>query len=282
MTEVAGSRSSHSLHLDHVVARVDDLLAAVADYRRLGFEVFLGGEHADWGSCNAIVPLADGTYLELITFPGPPGDGSRPGRFRELELQGRSRIECRILSWAAADEGTVDLALLPADTAAEVGRLRRAGLDYDGPLAGMRVRPDGQQVRWEMAVPDGLDLPFLCGDVTPRRLRVPGGPAREHGNGACGIAEAIIAVTDAEASRQRYRLLLGADCERDPGAGNGEGVAAFQCGQTVIRLAGPSRRDSALARHLERRGPGPFRIGLRFRPGAARHFDVALLHGAVM
>lgn len=298
MTRPGCGDSSGRLRLDHVVIRVDDLEAAVEDYRSLGFEVCPGGHHADWGSTNAIVPLADDTYLELIAFGGSSGgcrDDARPGsgrgdpraeRFRELERQGRPGIECRILSWAAADEGIVDLSLLPADTAEELNRLRRAGLSYDGPIPGSRRRPDGWEVRWEMGISDELELPFLCGDLTPRSLRVPVGPARQHGNGVRGISEVVIAANEGEACRQRYRLLLGTDAELDPGTEDtAEGwvaIAAFQCGEAVLRLATASRADSPLARHLERRGPGPFQIGLRAAAGRVLRLDDHLLHGAVI
>jgi catechol 2,3-dioxygenase-like lactoylglutathione lyase family enzyme len=51
--------------IDHVVVLVRDLEGASGDYRRLGFRVVPGGRHAT-GTHNALVGLADGTYLELL------------------------------------------------------------------------------------------------------------------------------------------------------------------------------------------------------------------------
>ena len=56
------------LTIDHVVIVVADLEAATVDFRSLGFTVTPGGVHPDWGSHNALIPLADGGYLELIAF----------------------------------------------------------------------------------------------------------------------------------------------------------------------------------------------------------------------
>ena len=274
---------SASLRLDHVVIKVDDLAEAVDDFARLGFAVSLGGRHETWESTNAIVPLADGSYLELIAFSGSDGHGdSMPARFRDLRRQGRSRIECRVLSWSAAPEGFVDLSLLPTQTAEELDRLRRVGLDYEGPLPGMRLRPDAQEVRWQMGLPAERDLPFLCGDVTPRSLRVPA--ASDHANGVCGVAEVTIVVDDVTASRRRYQLLLGADSECDASGGtDGEtSVAAFRCGATAIRLAASADPGSPLSTHLRHRGPTPYRIRLCVREGHDRPFEEALLHGAAM
>ena len=56
------------MNLDHVVIVVADLARAVADYEALGFTVAPGGEHADGRTHNALIPFADGMYIELIAF----------------------------------------------------------------------------------------------------------------------------------------------------------------------------------------------------------------------
>ena len=50
--------------LDHVVFVVRDLPGAIDDYRRRGFTVTPGGEHVDRQTHNAVIPFADGSYLE--------------------------------------------------------------------------------------------------------------------------------------------------------------------------------------------------------------------------
>jgi len=179
--------------IDHVVILVNDLDAAIADYRVLGFTVVPGGEHADGLSHNALISLADGSYLELIAFKRPPPD-------EHLFAQGYR-----------AGEGIVTFALLPTDIANDLKEIRARGLEMDGPFPGGRMRPDSRRVEWQTATPRTPDLPFLCADVTPRELRVPGGDAIHHDNGAIGISEITLAVTDLAASRQRYRALLATD-----------------------------------------------------------------------
>ena len=45
---------------------------------------------------------------------------------------------------------------------------RARGLGYEAPYEGGRLRPDGEQLRWRNARAQSQDLPFLCGDLTPR------------------------------------------------------------------------------------------------------------------
>ena len=261
---------SVSLRLDHVVIKVDELAEAVDDFTRLGFTVALGGRHETWESTNAIVPLADGSYLELIAFSGSVGHGvSMAARFRDLERQGRSRIECRVLSWAAAPEGFVDLSLLPTQTEEELDRLGRVGLDYEGPLPGMRLRPDAQEVRWQMGLPAERDLPFLCGDVTPRSLRGPGDERPCQRSLWCGRGDSGSRGCESE-------------CAASAGTDGETSVAAFRCGATAIRLAASADPGSPLSTHLRHRGPSPYRIRLRVRGGHDRPFEQALMHGAAM
>ena len=57
--------------MDHLVILVGELEDAIASYEELGFRVTPGGEHADGLTRNALVPFADGTYLELVAFIDP-------------------------------------------------------------------------------------------------------------------------------------------------------------------------------------------------------------------
>ena len=87
--------------IDHVVIKVTDLDRAMADYEALGFSVVRGGEHPMWGSRNALVCFADGSYLELIAY----GAG--------MPKEGLARHEARMLSRAQVSDGLVDYAVLP-------------------------------------------------------------------------------------------------------------------------------------------------------------------------
>jgi hypothetical protein len=74
------------------------------------------------------------------------------------------------------------------DLESDVRRLGSLGFGVDGPVDGGRLLPDGVEIRWRSARmrQEGRLLPFLIEDLTPREMRVPGGPAAEHPNGATG------------------------------------------------------------------------------------------------
>lgn len=261
-----------SLQLDHIVIAVSDLETAIADYTAAGFTVQPGGEHPGRSTHNALVVFADGSYFELIAWK------ARAPQERWWQLLQRH------------GEGIVDFALLPGSTAEVVAGAARRGLELDGPLDGGRLRPDGERLRWQTARPRSADLPFLCGDITPRALRVPEGDVRVHANGAIGVASLAVAVQDIDVTFARYRNLLDDDETRRPAVGRpvalpggGSRLAFVALGTSTLVLASP--RDpvvgpsSPLAQRLAMRGEGPYAIVLRTRTGAAPDLS-SLTHGA--
>lgn len=253
-----------TLRLDHVVIRVYDLAAAIADYTSLGFTVIPGGEHPGIGSRNALIAFEDDTYLELIAFGSKPPEGIVPRRVRFQELAGRPPTERHWLPWASAPEGLVDFALSPANIVETLATVRSHGQHWDGPLPGSRLRPDGQQVAWQLGLSERLAMPFLCADVTTRDLRVPTGVARRHSNAVVGIHGVIIAVVDVEATKACYRDLLGVPWAEKTELGFSEPaqIAEFVCDDWFILLAQPTTNSGDLATHLEQRGEGPFELRL--------------------
>jgi hypothetical protein len=242
-----------SFSLDHVVIAVTDLDSAIADYRALGFTVYPGGVHHGGVSHNALVIFADGSYFELIAYRQAAPDA------RWWQVLSNS------------GEGFVDFALLPDNTERDVAAARGRGLDLDGPTAGGRLRLDGARLDWQTVRPKTTDLPFWCGDVTPRTLRVPEGDMRVHSNGVTGVASLRIAVDDVAASAARYAALVGADA-----VNQGNGTARVKIGTTTFELA-----DDATARaHVAKRGAGP--MSLVLRGGGAGTLDRKLAHGAVL
>jgi hypothetical protein len=108
----------------------------------------------------------------------------------------------------------------------------------------------------------------LCGDVTPRALRVPEDDVRRHANGVIGVAAIAIAVENPEVSAWRYGALL------DVAAGS----IALTSGQPVS-LVGPGQATASLAA----RGEGPLSLSLRVAAGSATgEFDVQRTHGVRM
>ena len=68
--------------IDHVMICVPELSAGIEAYRRIGFDIYPGGEHAGRGTHNAIAFHGE-DYLELLSpRPGGPAPGPtapRPG-----------------------------------------------------------------------------------------------------------------------------------------------------------------------------------------------------------
>lgn len=173
--------------LDHVVFVARNLQAAIDDYRRRGFTVTPGGEHADGVTHNALIAFADGSYLELVAFRDP----ARALTHRWWKI-------------AAGGGGLADFALLSDDLAADISALQE--LVSIPPQQGGRIRPDGVELKWRTAVLKA-PLPFVIEDLTARELRVPGGAAAEHANGAKGIASVVVGVTDIGDAEWRYAAL---------------------------------------------------------------------------
>lgn len=245
------------LGLDHVVLAVQDLDAACADYTAQGFTVVRGGRHPGRTSHNALIVFDDGAYIELIAWTAP---APQERWWRVLQAGG---------------EGLVDFALLPLDTAAAVAAARARGLaGISDPLDGGRVRPDGVALQWRSARQATSDLPFLCGDVTPRAGRVPEGEVRQHANGARGVAMLRVAVDDLARSVQRYRALLGPGIpvEFTVRAGDGEPTqATFTLGSTRFELrpmAAGVRDIDSLGAKLDPPGEGPKEVRLFTSAGA--------------
>lgn len=254
-----------TLPLDHIVIAVQDLERSIADYGALGFNVLRGGEHPGRATHNALVVFADGAYFELIAWR----DAAPEERWWQ-QLQGHG-------------EGLVDFALLPSETGAVVAAAQARGLDYEAPYEGGRLRPDGARLRWRNARARTQDLPFLCGDLTDRALRVPEGAARVHPNGASGVARLEVAVQDLRASLARWRALLGDGVDIGPVQASADGSArqaTLRLGASELVLAAPADADGALARRLATRGEGPYAIVLSVPPSVpALALDERITHG---
>lgn len=235
--------------LDHFIVLVNDLNAAMEQYRSIGFEVLAGGEHPAFGSHNALVAFADGSYLELLAFRDPAlasttfwGDA-----IRKLK----------------ASEGFGAFVLASNDLTNDVQNVRQRALEIGDPQPGSRVRPDGQQVAWHTAMVGGTRtgiLPFLIEDDTLRELRVQA--ARSGLGSQVRPKEVIVAVKNIEVARQAYRELMDVEpryVQNTAGDLTGYRVAAAW---GSIILAHSERKGNAMADQLERRGEGLYALTL--------------------
>ena len=276
-----------TLALDHLVIAVSDLPRAIADYTALGFTVLEGGRHPGRPTHNALVVFEDGSYLELIAWHSPGLDDDRWWQW----LKGHG-------------EGLVDVALHPDDVARVVARAKAGDVALGGPYDGGRARPDGEILQWQTARHITPDLPFLCGDITPRHLRVQEGEVRRHANGVTGVASVTLVVEDLNRTLARYRILLGEEAVWSAPwrlATTGLQVAQLrlpahpgaESGATLI-LIEPDRGSTAesaraLSTLLRQRGEGVLAFTLRGArsrdqfpwPGGSV-LPQALTHGAVI
>src|SRR5690554_6905491 len=54
--------------IDHVIVLARDLDVATENARLAGFNVHPGGVHDDGATHNVLIPFADGSYIEIISF----------------------------------------------------------------------------------------------------------------------------------------------------------------------------------------------------------------------
>jgi len=215
--------------IDHIVIVVPALGPAKDLWRSLGFTVLEGGRHPGAGTENALMPLKDGTYLELFTF-----NETRP----EHSL------------WPVFEQGggLGQYWFRTGSIEDDMAKVRDLVPQYNGPRTGSRTAADGQKVEFRLSsvrAISGAYAPCLIEDVTPVTRRVPAPVV--HPNGAVGL-RAIELVLDAlEEPVQVFARLLGesALASKTPAAAGG---ATFRLGQQEIRL-----RTTGIAKE-ERRG----------------------------
>lgn len=234
---------------DHAVIFVDDLSQAIADYTTLGFCVARGGTHAGGLTRNALIPFADGTYLELLAFTIPDVTAHvvrlRDDGLLAEWLRDRTAMDRRFVPRAARGEGCQDFALRVADIDRLTEEARMAGLSVDGPYPGERIRQDGTALQWRLAMPQSADLPFLIEDVTAHDLRVPAGEAAEHPNGVVGFHQITVWVHDPPASARRYTAWL---AQQAPSVVND--TIEFPLALGKLRIGHGREPDGAFRLHL--------------------------------
>lgn len=251
------------LAFDHVIIAVRDLDAATANYRALGFAAYYGGQHTHKATHNALISLADGSYLELLAPMNP--DHIDPS-----------------IDMLAFGEGLNGYALLAQDLHADAARLQRTGLAFSGPNAGHRTRYDGERVAWQtLNFADQPRSPFLISDETPHILRVPDDPDKvRHANGVAGVDAIVIAARDLDAATARYAAILG----QEPSAGSGSRDAStvdFALANCTLTLFQPRELTGALAEQLAGRNEIPHTLRLRTTAAARRgQLDPVRSHGA--
>lgn len=251
------------MHFDHAVVVVANLQQAVADYSELGFTVAAGGEHADGRTHNALIPFADGTYIELIAF-----------------LPGVDAADHPWWPSAQAGGGLVDWALRTDVIEERVAALQMAGLPFEDPVANGRLRPDGVRLEWKGARPaPRLGLPFLIEDITPRSLRVPAGAATVHENGVRGVAAPVIAVSQLDVAARQYAILANRPAP-DPMLDHFLQANVVNIPFAGVQIMLAAAADELLQARLARLGPGLYALYLRAEDPGGGWLDAERTHQA--
>ncbi|KAF5500336.1 hypothetical protein CGCS363_v006392 [Colletotrichum siamense] len=215
---MASSKQNPPL-LDHIVILLPhQVLANLPPWLSDEFTILTGGRHADGRTENKLVIFADGTYLELISF-----------------VEGISPEERLKHKWGAKKDGTIiDWAYSLVDESGFSAIQERVSAaqslaSYDDPVPGGRIRPDGEELKWAVALPgpegkvERGELPFWCFDRTPRKLRVPDHVEKNvtHPSHALGVHSVEVDVSS-EDFKKAYAGIIG-----QPGQGENGGTWAF-------------------------------------------------------
>jgi catechol 2,3-dioxygenase-like lactoylglutathione lyase family enzyme len=247
--------------IDHIVIVVNDLEQAAKDYEQLGFTVVRGGKHPV-GSHNVLIPLADGSYVEIIAF------------YREA-------LDHRWWDPLKKGERLVDFCMQTDDLRGDTLKLRTAGVAINDPVPWSRTRPDGYELKWLLSLAQGSHrgvAPFLIQDVTPREERIP--QTFVHKNGASGIETVTVAVGELTDVERWYGGVLG----NRPTSITDDKLQAtgirYQIGPHNLDFLVPLGPESPLVNWLRMFGPSPYAATLHSSSGSPIAVDRKLTHGA--
>jgi len=190
--------------LDHVGVAGSDLAAMAAAYERLGFLLTPLARHSGkrtpdgpivpFGTGNRCIMLRQG-YLELIAIVDPGAFSNTLDRF------------------LARYVGIHIIALAVADAAANLPRLRRAGMEIPGIAYLERPvddsDPDGPRARFaRLPLPDAPEGRLqLIQHLTPEEIWQE--RFLVHPNGAVALAEVVLAVAEPAETAARFSRLAG-------------------------------------------------------------------------
>lgn len=197
--------------LDHLILFVPvdptTKLPKLPTFFENNFALTPGGFHADGATSNTLILLADGCYIELISFI----DASKaPSHWWGPDAN--------FIGWK---DWCLTNSKSPEDNYQDIKAT------HDEPVHGGRRRADGVDVKWAVTFPKGDKggqdvrgrLPFFCHDITERKVRVPlSAEKTEHPCGALGVRQITVVVKDRallEETMKAYRAIVGTDGTAD-------------------------------------------------------------------
>ena len=247
--------------IDHLVIVVQELDQAAKDYEQLGFTVVPGGKHPV-GSHNALIAIADGSYLEIISF------------YRES-------LDHRWWNPLQQGERLVDYCMQTDNLPADTKKLRDAGVAINDPVPWSRTRPDGYELKWILSLATGSHrgvAPFLIQDVTPRQERIP--QTFDHKNGAVGIGTVTIAVGELTLIERWYQRTQGDDGTAIKNEQLSARGRRYKIGPHTLDFLLPLEPQSPLVNWMRIFGPSPYAATLQSHSASPATLDPRLSHGA--
>ncbi|MEM7798728.1 MAG: VOC family protein [Chloroflexota bacterium] len=164
--------------IDHILIKVDDLHAGVAEFKRAGFNVYYG--KAPEKAYNALIYLQDDSFLELVDT------SAIPWYFRLLTRMGIIRLihtlYNRMGNFAFKAGPLLDYVVYTPDIEATYARVKSKS---SAMVHGKREKPNGTVVSWDCFAPKEIDWPFLKSDYDPGQISAE--ETDEQPNGITGI-----------------------------------------------------------------------------------------------
>jgi hypothetical protein len=232
-------------HIDHVTTAGRDLSKLRASLKAAGIESVYGGAHNNHATEMALVSFPDGAYLELMGVQA----NADPEAVNRHVWSKCLQADAQPCAWALREK----------DLAAEVQRLKAAGVTVSAPERSGRQRPDGVRLEWETsdigALVRGTFFPFLIHDFTPRRDRAfpQGKPVTRDFR---GVQYVVIAVNNLDDAIERYHKAYNSPPPIKQADKNWGAYLALLGNMPVI-LAQPLNSDSWLHARLKQFGEGP-------------------------
>ena len=197
-----------------------------------------GGRHP-YGSYNALIGFADGSYIELLGFYE---DSPNQPWWDLLHKHGG---------------GLIDFCLATDDIGADHAAFRAQGVECSELIEGGRSRPDGYYVKWinnkVIGEWQGL-IPFIIEDVTPRAERLPRETA--HANGITGIERISVATRDVARFAGVMTTVTGVVGETLRDEELSASGLRLTVGEHALEYLTPDNAEGPLAAHLAANRPG--------------------------
>ena len=154
--------------LDHIVVLVSfETLQGLDKRVQSAFNVVAGGGNTAGPTINKLIFFEDGSYLEVVAFNAHvTPEQKKTHRWGHLP-------ENSVIDWAYTLEKPEDFEAIQSRVSST-----QAFVSYPTLTPGGRIKPDGTELKWAIAMAAGDALstgqcPFWCLDKTPRENRVP-------------------------------------------------------------------------------------------------------------